>query len=159
MRALILAACAVVCSSVAIAEDKATVDAVFQQGSNQYKGCELIDPWNTKVKRKTFTINRMTIRFGELVLPGKNVVVQSARLEMRFTEEGWGRISNASLAMHDAQEKDGKALAVKEYRNRKIDGKSPKKRWIAWNIPVSVVKRWIANPASNKGLRFAVTPK
>ncbi len=163
MRTLILAvaACAVLWASVAYAEEeeKATVDAVFQQGNNQYKGCELIDPWNSKVARKSFSLNRMTIRFDELALPGKNVTVQSARLEMFFQEESWSRIQNANLAAYDANEKDGKALAVKEYRDRRIDGKGPRKiGWVIWNIPVSVVRRWIANPASNKGLRFATTP-
>ena len=115
-------ACIVVLCSAAFtfAADRAEVEAVFRQGENHYAGCKLIDRWNSVIRRGRGSPNRHRLVFEGIKLVGKDVKIASAELRMKFVEESWSRIPNAELEIYDAAEKDGKPLAVRQYRKHKV---------------------------------------
>lgn len=133
-------------------------ETAFQNGFNQYAGCRMF-AGSDLVRRERADINGITLVFADPQLPGENVEVQSARLEMVFLEEGWGRVSTATLALYDAADsgKDVKPLSVVQYAQKKLVGMDAATKVVSWDISASIIKRWLDDPESNQGLRLAVT--
>ena len=146
-------------ASVAFAQKRAEVTTTFRQEANHYVGCKLIDRYKTEVKREGGTIQGMRLVFTDIKLPGHDVQVDAAELQMTFREEAWSRIRNAKLELFDAADDGGKPVCVVEYKDGKIVGMDPATRVVTWPVPAAIVRRWMKNPGSNKGLRFHVIPE
>ena len=157
-RTAVCMACVLCAGAWAFAADRTEVTVVFQQGVNHYEGCVLGERWNANVRRGSRVIDGRTLTFRDLHLAGDDVRIESAELRMSFAEEGRSYIRNANVEIYDAAEKDGKALSLVEYRNAKLVGMDPKTRMVTWSVPPTLVKRWLDEPATNKGLTFKVVP-
>ena len=151
--ALLLAA-----AGLASAAPRAETEMVFQQDVNHYAGCKLADAWNSVSGGDRGDINKLILTYADLKLPGEAPNIEAAELRMRFAEEGYSRIRNAKLELFDNAEKDGKPVAVVEYRDRKLIGLDPTTRIVTWTLPAELVTRWVEKPETNKGLRILVTP-
>src|SRR5210317_770785 len=117
MRTASLLCCIVLAAaSVAFAQKRAEVTATFRQEVDYYAGCKLIDPYNTEVNREGGTIHGMCLVFTDIKLPGQDVQVDAAELQMTFREEAWSRIHNAKLELFDAADNGGKPVCVVEYK-------------------------------------------
>ena len=157
-RTVICMMCVLLAGAWAFGADRTEVSVVFRHGVNHYEGCVLGERWNANVRSANSQVDGRTLTFGDLHLAGNDVRIESAELRLAFAEEGRSHIRNANLEVYDAAEKDGKALSVVEYRNAKLVGMDPKTRMVTWSVPPALVKRWLDEPGTNKGLTFKVVP-
>ncbi len=134
------------------------VTITFQQGVGGYEGCVTVDQYGTAVKQSSANIDKMTLKFTGLKLPGKNPKVVKARLLTYFQEEAYTRIKTATLEIADASAKDGPALDTVKFAQPMPERVTRQNKWLPWDLPAALVQKWIEEPASNKGILFRVKP-
>src|SRR3989304_3801900 len=85
------------------AEDAYKHQLEFQQGARLYSGCALLEKRGKPIQNsRNVNIQGQTLRFADLQVPGANVKIHSAKLEMWFAEEGRGKVRDAQIQVFDA---------------------------------------------------------